>query len=223
MEAPMSRRRLRFIHTSDWHLERPLSGLAEVPEPLRDLVADAPYRAAENVVAAALAEQAHFVILAGDIIDVELAGPQGVAFLVRQFKRLAERQVRVYWAGGRVDRPERRPAAIRLPDNVCRFSSRRPEDFLFQIGDQPAARITGMSRSRGGKVRAADFWPDPDGLPSIAVAHGRLDRGALATRGLTYWALGGKHGRSSVLDPPHAAHFSGSPQGRSLDDVDAYS
>lgn len=218
----MSHGRLRFIHSSDWHLESPLAGLCEVPKRLKRVLADAPLLAAEKVVTAALAEQAHFVVLAGDILDVELAGPRGVAFLLEQFTRLAQRNIPVYWAGGRVDRPERWPPALRLPGNVFRFSSRRPEDFIYEEAGEPRARITGMSRPRGGKVRAADFWPDADGLPTIAVAHGKADRAALADRGLTYWALGGKHHRTTLLDSPHAAQYSGAPQSRSPDEAGSY-
>ncbi|HEV3004564.1 MAG TPA: metallophosphoesterase [Pirellulales bacterium] len=218
----MSRRRLRFIHSSDWHLERPLGGLVEVPQRLRPVFGEAPYLAAEKVVSAALAEQVDFVVLAGDVVDIELAGPHGAAFLVRQFKRLAQRHVPVYWAAGRVDRPEQWPVALRVPDNVFRFSSRRPQDFIVQPGDHPLARVTGMSRPRGGKIRAADFWPDPDGLPTIAVTPGRASRSALATRRLTYWALGGRHSRVDMLDAPHLAHYSGSPQARHPDETGAY-
>ena len=210
----MSRKRLRFIHSSDWHLERPLGGLADVPERLKPILTDAPYQAAERVVNTALAEQADFVVLAGDLLDVELAGPRGAAFLVHQFERLAARQIRVYWVGGRVDRPERWPLALRLPDNVVRFSSRRPEDVVVELENEPAARITGMNRPRGGRVRAADFWPDADGLPTIAVAHGRAQRTSLSARGLSYWALGGRHARIAVCESPHAAYYSGSPQAR---------
>lgn len=217
----MSHGRLRFIHSSDWHLESPLAGLCEVPERLKRALADAPLLAAEKVVTAALAEQAHFVVLAGDILGVELAGPRGVSFLLEQFTRLAQRNIPVYWAGGRVDRPERWPPALRLPGNVFRFSSRRPEDFIYEEVGEPRARITGMSRPRGGKVRAADFWPDADGLPTIAVAHGKADRAALAARGLTYWALGGKHHRTAIVES-HAAQYSGAPQSRSPDEAGSY-
>jgi DNA repair protein SbcD/Mre11 len=218
----MSRRRLRFIHSSDWHLDRPIGGLTEVPERLRIVLADAPYLAAEKVVNTALAEQADFVVLAGDVVDIELAGPRGAAFLKRQFERLAQRNVPVYWAAGRVDRPERWPAALRLPDNVYPFTGHRPQDFIVQSGEQPLARVTGMSRPCGGRIRAADFWPDPDGLPTIAVTPGRVQRATLASRGLTYWAMGGRHGRAAVLDTPQAAQYSGSPQARQPDETGAY-
>lgn len=210
----MSPGRLRFIHSSDWHLERPLGGLADLPERLKTVLVDAPLLAAEKVISAALAEQVHFVVLAGDIIDVELAGPRGVSFLLKQFERLGERQIPIYWAGGGVDRPEQWPPALRLPTNVHRFSSRRPEDFVYQAGDGPRAHIAGMSRARGGKIRAADFWPDADGLPSIAVAHGKAECSSLAARAITYWALGGKHRRATLLDAPRLAQYCGTPQAR---------
>ncbi|HET6879237.1 MAG TPA: DNA repair exonuclease [Pirellulales bacterium] len=218
----MSQGRLRFIHTSDWHLERPLGGIWNLPDRLQAALLDAPYLAAERVVDAVLAEQADFLVLAGDILDVELAGPHGVDFLLRQFGRLRERQIPVYWAGGRVDRPERWPAALALPDNVFRFSQRRPEDFIYGGVDGPRARLTGISRSRGGKIRAADFWPDADGLPTIAVACGKADRASLASRDVGYWALGGKHRCTTLCDFPQAAHYSGSPQARSPDETGTF-
>ncbi|HWB09262.1 MAG TPA: DNA repair exonuclease [Pirellulales bacterium] len=224
----MSRRRLRFIHSSDWHLERPLGGLAQVRPrldlrgKLGNLFADATYLAAEKVVSAALAEQADFVVLAGDILDVELAGPRGAAFLIRQFERLAHRQIPVYWAAGRVDRPQQWPAALRLPDNVFRFSGRRPEAFDVDVDGRVAARVIGANRPRGGKIRATDFWADPDGLPTIAVTQGRADRQALPSRGLTYWALGGRHSRAAILEGLQAAQYSGSPQARRPDETSTH-
>lgn len=210
----MSSRPLRFIHTSDWHLERPLSGVADVPDALRAVFLDAPYRAAERVIDAALVEKVDFVLLAGDVIDVELAGPCGVAFLLRQFERLREWRIQVYWAGGRTDHPSRWPAAIALPDNVRRLSARRPEEAVYVREQTPLARIAGLSRHRSRKVRAEDFWPDADGLPSIALAHGPVERTALTARAMSYWALGGKHTPATLFDSPHVAHYCGSPQGR---------
>ncbi|MEN6450590.1 MAG: hypothetical protein ABFC96_08880, partial [Thermoguttaceae bacterium] len=64
----MSIRPFRFIHASDFHLERPLMGVAEVPDHLRPLFLDAPYTAARQVFDAALAEDADFVVLGGGIV-----------------------------------------------------------------------------------------------------------------------------------------------------------
>lgn len=211
----MIRRPPRFIHTSDWHLERPLSGFAEIPERLKNKLIDAPYLAAARVVDTALAEDADFLVLSGDVLDIELAGPRGIAFLLEQFARLRQRGVSVYWAGGRVDRPTRWPASIMLPDNVHYFPQRRPEVIVHFRDDEPLAQIVGVSRHRKRAIRRGAFSPSTDGLPTIAVAHGPVEATALAASGVTYWALGGKHGRATVNAGPPAAHYPGTPQGRS--------
>lgn len=218
----MNRRPPRFVHTSDWHLERPPSGLAEIPDRLRAKLIDAPYLAAERVVDAALAEEADFLVLSGDVLDVELAGPRGVAFLLDQFSRLRQREVSVYWAGGRVDRPTRWPAAIKLPDNVHYFSQGRPEAIVHHRDDEPLAHVIGVSRHRKRAVRADAFLSPADGLPAIAVAHGAIDPTALAGRSLTYWALGGKHGRATINAGSPTAHYCGTPQARTASDVGSH-
>ena len=64
----MSTRPFRFVHASDFHLEQPLMGVAEVPDHLRDLFLDAPYTAAGKLFEAVLAEDADFVVLSGDML-----------------------------------------------------------------------------------------------------------------------------------------------------------
>ena len=90
---------LRLVHASDLHLEQPLYGLAEIPDHLRDLLIHAPYHAAEQVFETALAEDADAVLLAGDVLDVDRAGPptagrhRGPARLPRQATRRGSRSV----------------------------------------------------------------------------------------------------------------------------------
>ncbi len=88
-EAAMSIRPFRFIHASDFHLERPLMGVTEVPDHLRELFLEAPYTAAKQVFDAALAEEADFVVLPGGILNPTEAGPRGPLFLAAQFARLS--------------------------------------------------------------------------------------------------------------------------------------
>ena len=79
----------RFIHASDFHLEAPVYGLAEAPEPLREVLLEAPYRAANNVFDAALRHEVDFLVLAGDVVAPEAAGPRALIFLRDQFALLA--------------------------------------------------------------------------------------------------------------------------------------
>ena len=151
----MTQRPFRFIHASDLHLERPLSGVAEVPDTLREAFLDAPYLAAERLFENALAEQVDFVVLAGDVLHAEITGPRGPLFLVSQFERLRQRGIRVYWAGGQVDPPEAWPAVIRLPDNVHYFPHGRCEELQHHRGGDAFSRCLYRVLQRGGADSAS--------------------------------------------------------------------
>ncbi|MFZ1933533.1 MAG: hypothetical protein WCB27_16420 [Thermoguttaceae bacterium] len=232
----MSSRPFRFIHASDFHLERPLMGVTEVPDHLRELFLEAPYTAARRVFEAALVEDVKFVVLSGGMVVPAASGPRGPLFLAEQFARLAERGIAVYWAGSAIDLPEVWPAAVRLPQNVHVFPRGRVEELLVQGEGGAVARVLGISCDERRPWQPTDFQPDAGGLYTIAVAHGQPDLAVLQSRGIHYWALGGRHDRSTplcgsavslsqagsetapVLPPSpgnsQVAHYCGTPQGR---------
>ncbi len=214
----MTNRPFRFIHASDLHLEQPLHGVAEVPDHLREIFLEAPYRAAVRLFDAVLAEEASLLVLSGDCIDPTWTGPRGPLFLIEQFRRLAERGVEVYWVGGSIDPPELWPSLLRLPENVHTFSSGKPEHFIHKHDGQPLLRVVGASRQRKRKLRVSGFHPDPTNLFTVAATHGSARAEALRARGIPYWALGGRHARSTPLSAPGVAHFPGTLQGRCPDE-----
>lgn len=205
---------LRFVHASDLHLERPLYGLADIPDHLRDLFLESPYLAAERVFDAVLAEEADLLILAGDVIQPDHSGPRGPLFLLEQFQRLAEKGIPVYWAGGSVDPPDVWPSWATLPDHVHTFPRARVAEYVYQRGVTPVARVLGASRDRNRPLHADNFVPDATGLFSIGILHGAADGSVLRGQGLHYWALGGRHGRSTLFSGPQTGHYAGSTQGR---------
>ena len=79
-EVRMSGRPFRFLQAGDLHLELPLQGLAEIPDHLRPTLIDAPFLAAEQVFETAAAEHVDFVVLTGDVLNPEHAGPRGSRF-----------------------------------------------------------------------------------------------------------------------------------------------
>ena len=107
---------LRFIHASDLHLELPVHGMDEVPQHMADALIDAPYDAARRLFDTAVSEPVDFVVFAGDVYHPHSGGARALDFLVRQFQRLAEANIRIYWAGGLVDPSGRLPS-------VCMFGS----------------------------------------------------------------------------------------------------
>lgn len=210
----MSNWPFRFVHAADFHLELPPFGVAEVPDHLRELFVESSYRAAEKVFETVLREEAEFLVLSGDILDPHRSGPRGMLFLAEQFGRLAERDIAVFWAGGRVDPPDAWPTAIRLPDNVHVFPTGRPDEVVCERDGSPLVRVIGVSRGTRRGIRASDFDPDPGGLFTIASVHGSAEAESLSRRGIDYWALGGSHARHTLFNSPHLAHYPGSPQGR---------
>src|SRR6188474_688838 len=127
---------LRLVHASDLHLELPVYGLPEVPDHLRDLLVDAPYHAAEQVFETALSEDVDAVLLSGDVLDVDRAGPPAIVLLLDQFARLGERNIPIYWAGGSIDAPDTWPRSVTLPKNVHVFPVGHVEAFdLVRAGE----------------------------------------------------------------------------------------
>jgi DNA repair protein SbcD/Mre11 len=213
----------KFLQASDLHLEQPLYGLTEVPDHLRELLLEAPLQAAARVFETAILEDVDFVILAGDVLDPHTAGPHAMAFLLDQFQQLCDHKIPVYWCGGRDDPPEAWPEAVPLPENVVRFPQGKVKSQLHRSGEQPLARIVGISAPADGLVPVGDFRIEPANLFTVAVACGQTDAASAgAHKQIDYWALGGQHAAKTLFQGPQTAHYAGSPQGRCPDEPDAH-
>jgi DNA repair protein SbcD/Mre11 len=205
---------LRLVHASDLHLEQPVYGLPEVPDHLRELLVEAPYHAAEQVFETALAEDVDAVLLAGDVLNVDRAGPPAIVLLLDQFARLAERGIQIYWAGGAVDLPDSWPRSVMLPSNVHVFPIGRVETLDLARAGDVIARVQGTSCPEGGSVETRGFHRDVHGLFTIGVAHGTTDSAGHEGDRVHYMALGGRHLQQTVDEQPGIAHYCGTPQGR---------
>ncbi|WP_442481695.1 metallophosphoesterase family protein [Aeoliella sp. SH292] len=205
---------IRFVHSSDWHLEAPLAGLPSLSDDLRALARDAAYLAAEKVVETTLVEGADALLLSGDIVDLERSGPRAIVFLREQFERLNARNVEVYWAGGVTDGPDDWPVVARLPENVHRFGRGRVEQIDQKRDGKVIARIQGVSSADDGSVDNAGFHRDANGVFTVGVAYSTSDSPGREGDRVDYMALGGRHRRATVDNEPGIAHFCGSPQGR---------
>src|SRR4051794_21489594 len=205
---------LRLVHASDLHLERPLYGLADIPDHLRELLIEAPYHAAEQVFETALAEDVDGVLLAGDVLDVDRAGPPAIVLLLDQFARLGERNMPIYWAGGMIDAPDTWPRSVTLPKNVHVFPVGHVESFDLSRAGETIARVQGTSCREDGAIDAKGFHRDVHGLFTIGVAHGTSDSSGHEGDRVHYMALGGRHQQQTVDTEPGIAHYSGTPQGR---------
>lgn len=211
----MSGEPIRFIHAADLHLEQSMSGMGSVPDSLRSSLIEAPFSAARRVFESARLERVDFVVLSGDILHPQEAGPAGLCFLIDQLEQLAAAQIPVYWAGGRIDRFHQWPKAAALPETVYRSASRDVRTHPFYRGGQVAALIHVTGYQGRGAIDPACLSGEAHAAPVIGVAYGDLKPVKLAKKPVNYWALGGRHQSVSEEFDGKLVHYPGTPQGRS--------
>jgi hypothetical protein len=214
----MSGQHFRFLHASDFTLHRPLEAIDGAPQSLRDLAIDAPYLAAERVFSAAIEERVDFLVLSGDLVQLSLAPPRALAFLLQNFERLDTHGIAVYWSCGKLDPQQDWPAIAKLPRSVQVFSALEREELSHFRGDRPVAHIVGRSWHGTSLVQVGDFASDIDGLTTVVVAYGQADPDRLIEEEVDYWALGGQPQRQTQGTAHRIVHHSGSPQGRSIEE-----
>ncbi len=214
----MGKESFRFIHASDFHLERSMQDLLDIPEHLKNALVDAPWKAAEAVFEHAMVEQVDFLVLTGDLLNPVATGAAGPAFLLEHFDELAKKNIQVYWAGGHADDPDRWPDAVALPANVHLFTKRQVESTIFRRNGHALVTLIGRSSDGRESIRAAEYGHEADDNYVVALGHGTADSESLTGEQIDYWALGGDHQRNTIQSESPHIRYSGTPQGRSLDE-----
>ena len=213
-----SRRVVRFIHSSDLHLDRPPHGLADIADSLREHFIECPYAAAEQVFELAISEEVDALVLSGNVVDLGLAGPRAIVFLLEQFRRLEKKKITVYWAGGKTDPPGAWPPSAPLPENVHTFPVGRVESFTLTRSEQPIAKFIGTSVSHHETFAVERLRRDSEGLPTVGLLCGEFTQDSIESSRVDYLALGGHSTKKTFTTGSQTAHYSGAPQGRSPHD-----
>lgn len=227
-----------FVHASDLHLDAPLGSLGRLDENRQDELAALAINAWNNLVDLCIAEQASFLVLAGDIFDKAAAGV-GVQSRFRMgLRRLAEEDVRGFICHGNHDplSDSFKPIGD-LPPGVVRFQPGDPQSHVVTLrhsGD--AVRVSGVSfgtmhETENLALRFRQLPPHPDAptAPHVAVLHANVGRNPghdpyapcsyedLDGAGVDYWALGHIHKRHVRRLPRGGwAAYCGNLQGRSF-------
>lgn len=214
----------RFIHAADIHLDSPLRGLEPYDGAPIEHLRGATRRALQNLVELAIAEQAAFVLFAGDLYDGDWRDYNTGLFFAAQMTKLREVGIRACVIAGNHDAASQLTRYLRLPDNVTMFSVQRPE--TVRLDD-----IDVVVHGQGFPTRAvthdlAATYPNPiPHLFNIGLLHTSVDgreghepyapcsADRLRSRGYDYWALGHVHRREVLCEDPWIV-FPGNIQGR---------
>lgn len=215
----------RFIHCADLHLDSPLRGLS-LPGDAPELVRSATRRALENLVDLCLAEEAAFVLIAGDIFDGDWEDYSTGLFFNRCMSRLRRGGVPVVLIRGNHDAASVITRHLTPPDNVRELPTDRPGTVLLEEW-RVAVHGQGFA-SRSVVDDLARGYPDPvPGYFNIGLLHTSADGreghepyapcqlGELVAKGYDYWALGHIHAQEILHERPHVV-FPGNLQGRHI-------
>ncbi|MCF8063392.1 MAG: metallophosphoesterase, partial [Deltaproteobacteria bacterium] len=221
----------KFLHAADLHLDSPMHKLeAYEGAPVEEL-RNATRRAFENLVRLAVAEEAAFVVIAGDLYDGDWRDYNTGLHFTAQMQKLREAGVPVFLAAGNHDAASRITRTLRLPEGVHLFPSDRPGTLLL---DDPEVAVHGQSFGSPAvrKDLAAGYPERASGRFNVGVLHtcatGReghepyapCSLETLRDKGYDYWALGHVHRRETLLDDPPVL-FPGNTQGRHVRETGA--
>jgi hypothetical protein len=216
--TPGTQTGFHFIHAADLRLDTPCSGSAAFPAEYRDHVLDARFLAAERVFATAIARQARFVLLTGEILSLNGEGVRGPAFLWEQTRRLAAHGIPVVWPEAASVLTSRWPSSCPVPETLHWYgrATQRPELSIETPGrpDVCPCRIVDPAA-------LTDRQPASESVAPFTVAVRQSGTPAPASDPIMvhYWALGGRPVRHTFTFRGGIAHDPGPPQGRHSGDV----
>jgi exonuclease SbcD len=224
---------IRFIHTSDIHLDTSFSG-SGFPSWLGDRKREAIRGTFRRIVEEARMNEVDFMLIAGDLFELDRITPDTFEFIKQQFENL--HPIRVFISPGNHD-PFMKGSPYReesWPSNVHIFDV---EEFRPVELPELGVRITGFGFVGVGlEEHHFERLPVlPKGFFNIVLSHGsdvsRVPVGKsrhgpfsveeIAGRNVQYCALGHYHQQHRVENPIDDAQiwYSGIPEGRGWDEA----
>ncbi len=213
--------KMKILHTADWHLDAPLSGL---PEPLRDFLRQELGKIPEKIADLAIQENCDLILIAGDMFD----GPYTRQSLQAVQRALARCRIPVCISPGNHDYvgPDSPWRMERWPENVHIFTEGMEQLTL----DAPDCRIYGAGyHSMDCPPMLEGFHAEEDHRWQIGLLHGDpgnpgspycpVTTAQVRSSGLHYLALGHIHKAGSFAAGDTLCAWPGCPMGRGFDET----
>ncbi|MGM0420920.1 MAG: metallophosphoesterase family protein [Bacillota bacterium] len=224
--------KLKFIHTADIHLGKPLNYGGTPPESLKTIFKQAGRKALGMIFSCAIEYKVDFVVIAGDLYDREARSVQASRVFSEQCQRLDEAGIPIFIVSGNHDPLGQNKEPFALPDNVYNFSSEQVELKEIVKGGRLAARILGQSYKQKFESRSMyNYYTVPDGgVFNLGILHTQLEadnrryvpvsKADLEEKNdIHYWALGHIHQRRLLQASQPGIVFPGTPQGRNIKEL----
>ncbi|MFO8069288.1 MAG: DNA repair exonuclease [Alkalibacterium sp.] len=219
---------VRYIHAADLHLDSPFKGLKNMPAALFDKIKASTFDSLRKVVDAAIHHHVDFVLVAGDVYDIEDRSIRAQVLLRKELERLHDDGISVYLIHGNHDYITNDELHLSLPENVEVFGP-EVETKIYETANKESVAISGFSYDRNWiEERKIKDYPARNRTANfhIGLLHGYLEgqntehaRYApftlteLKEKNYDYWALGHIHKRQQLGQHP-LVYYSGNTQGR---------
>lgn len=220
---------IKFIHTSDLHLDTPFRGLSAWNSELAGRLKDATFKSFSRIIDLCIDEQVDFLVVSGDSFDGENRSLAAQLRFVSELKRLSDQGIATYLVCGNHDPLNSWLDTLEMPPLVHRFGGSEVEVLSHEKDGQPLADICGISfqqKDVGSNLAARFRRKDKPAPISVAIMHGtvgapgphhsyapfKLDD--IRGMGFDYWALGHIHKHLVVQQASPAVVYPGNPQGR---------
>lgn len=218
----------KFIHCADLHLGKKPAYSGSPGREAAFILDEAVRNSFRRLVELARTEKVDFIIIAGDLYDLEARSIRASRFFKKQCQRLKKENIKIYLISGNHDPAGKEKEPFELADNVKIFSSEEVETVEFFKEGELSAQISGQSyRQRFEDRSMYNFYTPLDkGVFNIGILHSQLDKDnrryvpvskneLLSKEEIDYWALGHIHQYRKINSQP-ALFFPGTLQGRNL-------
>lgn len=219
---------VKFIHAADLHLDSPFKGLKKLPKNVLNTVKESTFTSLRNIVNEAIAHKVDFVLLAGDIYDIDDRSIKAQVFLKGELERLKEENISVFLIHGNHDYLENENAHLSMPSNVTVYSE-EVDTHTFQTVSGEKVAISGFTYNKKWiEERKIKQYPQRNSQADyhIGLLHGYAEGqeseharyapfslNELREKNYDYWALGHIHKRQQLSKDP-LVYYSGNTQGR---------
>lgn len=221
---------LKFLHIGDVHLD---TSFYSKSEDLRRKLREGVRKAFSKAVDLCIHESVDALLIAGDLFDNDKLSFKTEKFLVSEFNRLREKNIRVFYSTGNHDpgHMSYRANSIKWPDNVYLFKEDKVEEVDIEGHNKEVLyRIIscGHKTNNEGRNLVKGFPIKENKVPHIGLVHTMVTNAKavsnhdrylpcskedMESKNYDYWALGHIHKRQSISDKSQI-YYPGNIQGR---------
>lgn len=219
----------RFVHTGDLHLDSPFIGLTtEAPANVVQTLRESTISAWNAIIDLALAEQADFLLVAGDAFEHANRTLRGQLVFRDGLMRLSDEGIPSFVVTGNHDPLDGWEPSVTWPPLAHRFPAHEVTAAPVLRDGEAIARVYGISyHQRDIKQNLSrSFARDSETPFAIGLLHANVGGAEghanyapctmadLRASGMDYWALGHVHAQRILSDERPVTVYCGNPQGR---------